>query len=118
MGARHPLLPVDVAWRIQPRKRFSLRRQDRSPEQAQIYDISVTGAAVWAPASDDIMRGSLVTMRFEDVEGEVAVRRIDPHPSGVLAIYGIEYPTDSPLGQRLHDKLLTAVIDPLPPPLG
>ena len=98
--------PTAVAWKL-PRAGWRQSVRPRDPEVGLIHDVSVTGAAIVAPADPKLHRGSVVSVAFGWVEGEVKVKRIDPHTDPTLLIYGVEFVrTDSPFARAIHHAFL------------
>jgi hypothetical protein len=112
LGERRPVEPTEVLWNLPPsgwRQRF----RKAEPQSGLLQDVSVTGAAVVAPADETILRGSEVKVAFGWVEGTVRVKRIDPHLDGARWIYGVEFEsTDSPLAQAIHQVFLERDVPP------
>lgn len=113
LGDRKPVEPTQIQWNV-PASGW-LKRFRRGEAQAGILqDVSVTGAAVVAPANPSITLGDMIPVSFGWIEGEVRVKRIDPHLDGSNSIYGVEFErTDTPLAQAIHKVFLDRN---LPPP--
>lgn len=105
LGERRPVQPAEVAWKVPPAG-WRQRIRPRRPEVGLIKDVSVSGAAIVAPADPGLHRGSIVHVAFGWVEGTVKVMRIDPSPDPKRLIYGVEFETDSTFAHALHHAFL------------
>ncbi len=106
LGDRKPVGSSEIRWNL-PQQSWKQRIRKEQPEVGLLQDVSVTGAGIVAPVNDRIGRGSLVPVAFGWVEGTVRVVRVEMHPDGVRAVYGVEWvSTDSPLAKAIHQTFL------------
>ena len=106
LGERRPVEATEIAWNIPPAG-WRQRLRPRDPAVGLIKDVSVTGAAIVAPADPSLHRGSIVPLAFGWIEGTVTVMRVDPSPDPKRLIYGVEFDrTDSPLAKAIHHAFL------------
>ncbi len=112
LGERRPVEPTQIQWNI-PAPGWRQRFRKLEPQTGLLRDVSVTGAAVVAPADEAIVRGTEVRVSFRWVEGLVRVKRVDPHADGARSIYGVEFDrTDSPFAQAVHAEFLHRDVPP------
>ena len=106
LGERRTVQPSELYWNL-PKPSWKQRFKKQEAEVGLLQDVSVTGAAVVAPANEHIGRGSRVPVAFGWVEGAVRVMRIEPHPDGQRVIYGVEFESsDSELAKAIHQTFL------------
>lgn len=112
LGERKPVEPTQLQWNV-PLPGWRQRFKKTEPQIGVLHDVSVTGAAVVAPADENIHRGAEVRVSFGWIEGTVHVKRIDPHLDGTSWIYGVEFErTDAPLAQAIHKAFLERDVPP------
>lgn len=112
LGERRPVEPTQIQWNI-PAPGWRQRFKKLEPQTGLLRDVSVTGAAVVAPADENIARGSEVRVSFRWIEGLVRVKRIDPDADGSRWIYGVEFErTDTPFAQAVHAEFLQRDVPP------
>jgi len=106
MGERREVGPTELRWNL-PTPNWRTRFRPREPQVGLVRDVSVTGAAIVAPADETIVRGSVVPVSFGWVEGTVKVKRVDPDTDPDKCVYGVEFDrTDSALAKAIHTVLL------------
>ena len=101
LGKRQSTPDIRIGWRIDRETRRGLRMKP-DPQEGVIIDISVTGAGVLAPASDELRPGSRVRISFDSHEGTVSVRRIAPTSDPAVSRYGVTF-------EEGHGPLIDAV---------
>lgn len=112
LGDRKPVEPTQIQWNIPP-SGWRSRLRKREPQTGLLQDVSVTGAAVVALHDPSISRGQMVPVSFGWIEGQVRVKRIEPHLDGARTIYGVEFErTDTPLAQAIHKAFLNRDVPP------
>ncbi|MCB0988273.1 MAG: PilZ domain-containing protein [Acidimicrobiales bacterium] len=112
LGERRPVQSSELQWNV-PKQTALSRFKKQQPEVGLLQDVSVTGAGVVAPISDQIQRGSKVAVAFGWVQGSVRVMRVEPHPDGVRAVYGVEWEsTDSELARAILHNFLQSDLPP------
>lgn len=62
----------------------------------RLVDISVSGAAVVAPAADDIGPGSVVLVQLGNARAAARIRRVESFDAAGWRIYGVEFVELSP----------------------
>ncbi len=67
------------------------RRRRASPETAWLVDLSVTGASIEAPRSDNLRVGHRIRVALDGHPGTVVIRRIAPTSSEWTLRYGVEF---------------------------
>lgn len=104
--------PSELYWNL-PKQSWKSRFKKQEAQVGLLQDVSVTGAAVVAPANEQIGRGTVVPVAFGWVEGTVRVMRVEPHPDGQRAIYGVEFESsDSELAKAIHQTFLQGDLPP------
>ena len=112
LGARRNVEETALQWNI-PDGGWRSRLRKETAQVGLLQDVSVTGAGVVAPANPSITRGSTVRVAFGWVEGDVRVKRVEPHPDGQRSIYGVEFDrTDTPLAKAIHAAFLDKNLEP------
>lgn len=92
VGQRHPIESVPVTWRADLPRRSGLLRRRTGAQPAHMVDLSVSGAAVVAPAAGDLRVGSVVVVDYEGHAGRVVIRRIAAGPiASAGSLYGVEF---------------------------
>jgi len=72
------------------------------PVQADVTELSVSGATVIAPSSDLLVPGTAVAIEIEGERGGVAVRNIALASSDGMTRYGVEF---LQLGPRIRARI-------------
>lgn len=90
LGERIPLGEVLVAWRVGEVVPGRLRDKPRPAEVGRVLDVSVSGAAIVAPAAPELRKGRVVAIRLDDAEALVRIRRIDAFGEDDWRVYGVE----------------------------
>lgn len=90
LGERRNIQPSQIHWNL-PKQGWKQRFKKQEAQVGILQDVSVTGAAVVAPLDGQVGRGSRVPVAFGWVEGAVRVIRVDPHPDGINATFGVEW---------------------------
>lgn len=107
LGDREPVEPTQIQWNIPVATGWRRWFSKREPQVGMLRDVSVTGAAISAPADPSISRGDLIAVSFGWVEGNVRVKRIEPGRDGRSTTYGVEFDnTQAPLAQAIHKVFL------------
>ena len=91
IGHRKPVVGLHCTWDLAGvgvRRRF-LRRH--VPVQAEVTELSVSGATVIAPASELLVPGTAVAIEIEGERGGVAVRNVAPAATDGMSRYGVEF---------------------------
>lgn len=89
LGERLGVHGVVVGWDTAGRR--SPRRHRRTFAEADVIDVSVTGAQLLAPTSPRIDIDSVVTIAAGGALGVVRVTRIVPVTNGPLRVFGVEF---------------------------
>lgn len=111
LGARHAAPGLVLSWNTGGRR--SPRRWHRPFEEADLIDLSVTGAQFLAPDNGRIVVGYKVSIVLDSALGEVRVKRIVPLSNGQLAMYGVEFIALEPaLEALLFPRIPTSVPTP------
>lgn len=89
IGERLGVHGVVVSWNTGGRR---LPRKRRRPfPEADVIDVSVSGAQLLAPIGSLIRVGQVVTIAAGGSLGSVQVRRIVPVTNGPLCVFGVEF---------------------------
>lgn len=108
IGGRVDMAAIPVRWRVplaEPKRRGGWRRRPEA-ESGLLLDLSVSGLQVRAPAADDLVRGSVVGVALDGVEGWGTIRRVAPVPRTRFCDYGVELSPDAvALVQWVHDRV-------------
>jgi hypothetical protein len=91
LGERIPLGEVLISWRVDEVIRGRLRDKPRPAEIGRVLDVSVSGAAIVAPASPDLRPGRVVAIRVDGADALVRIRRIDGFGEEDWRLYGVEF---------------------------
>ena len=91
LGERLPLGEVLLSWRVDEVVPGRLRDKPRPPEIGRLIDVSVSGAAIVAPASPDLRPGRAVVVRLDGADAVVRIRRIAEFGDDGWRIYGVEF---------------------------
>lgn len=89
LGDRHAVRGIVVDWDTGGRRRPTLGR--RRFEEADVIDVSVSGAQLLAPSNDRITPGTKVTIVAAGALGTVRVVRVAQVTNGKLSVYGVEF---------------------------
>ncbi|MFN8052162.1 MAG: hypothetical protein U0Q22_12030 [Acidimicrobiales bacterium] len=89
LGERHAVLGVVVDWNTGGRRRPGFGR--RAFEEADVIDVSVTGAQLLAPRDERIRVNQHLTIVAAGALGTVRVRRVADLVNGRLSVYGVEF---------------------------
>jgi hypothetical protein len=111
LGERLGVHGVVLSWNTRGRRRP--RWQRRPFPEADVIDVSVTGAQLLAPESPWIQVGQLITVAAGGAVGTVRIRRIVPVTNGPLCMFGVEFIDLEPALQAL---LFTHLDDAGPSP--
>lgn len=111
LGQRFDVEGLEIVWVTRhPGDDGGLLRRKVShlvEQSARLVDVSVTGAAVIAPASHHVQRGSTALIRIDGEEAVVRVERCSPTLRPRLMRYGVQFRrVDPALRARLE-----AVVD-------
>lgn len=106
MGERLAVHGVVLSW--DTRGRRSPRWKRRRFDEADVIDVSVSGAQLLAPDNQRIAVGHRVTIVAGGAIGVVRVKRIAPVTHGPLAIFGVEFVTLEPALEALLFSQLDA----------
>jgi hypothetical protein len=106
------MTPIKISWRV-PEKSRKKRWRSAAPEgeTGWIVDVSVTGAAIEAPRSDDLFLGHRVRIALGEHQGMVVIRRAVPSTVERMARYGVEFVDLEP---ELADELRTLLEEERP----
>lgn len=110
MGERLAVHGLVLSWNTRGRR--SPRWKRRQFDEADVIDVSVSGAQFLAPDNLSIIVGQKVTIVAGGAIGVVRVKRIVPVTNGPLALYGTEYITLEPALEALLFSHLDAVKRP------
>ncbi len=91
LGERLPLGEVLISWRVDEIIPGRLRDKPRPPEIGRLLDVSVSGAAIVAPASPDLRVGRAVAIRLDSADALVRIRRIGDFGDEEWRVYGVEF---------------------------
>lgn len=91
IGTRTRMTPLQIDWRLPDPDRKKRRRADPATESAWIVDVSVTGAAIEAPLSEDLFKGHRVRIGVDGSVGIVVIRRVTPTDNEWTVRYGVEF---------------------------
>ena len=91
LGERIGLGDVFVSWRVDELIPGRLRDRARPPEIGRVVDVSISGAAIVAPASPQLRRGRPVCIRLDDADAVVRIRRIEEIGDDDWRLYGVEF---------------------------
>jgi hypothetical protein len=109
LGVRHGIEPVAIRWKADLARKGSLfkRRSGIDPHLGYLYELSVSGAAIVAPAAKDVQVGYPVAVDCMGVAGLVVVRRIEPYTDPSYSVYGVEFSDQGgALAGTLYDTFL------------
>lgn len=90
LGERLHLGEVLIAWRVDEVIPGRVRDRPRPPEVGRMIDVSVSGAAIVAPAATELRPGRAVVIRLDDAESVVRIRRIVDFGEDGWLLYGVE----------------------------
>lgn len=90
LGERLQLGEVLIAWRVDEVIPGRVRDRPRPPEVGRLIDVSVSGAAIVAPAATELRPGRAVVIRLDDAEAVVRIRRIVDFGEEGWLLYGVE----------------------------
>ncbi len=91
LGERLDLGEVLLSWRVDEVIPGRLKDKPRPPEIGRLIDVSVSGAAIVAPASSDLRPGRPVVIRLDGADAVVRIRRIAEFGDDAWRIYGVEF---------------------------
>jgi len=95
---------MHVAWALRP-KRWSRSEVALDPD-AQVIDLSMTGALVRAKRHRDLTAGSDVALQLEGVRGHVVIRHVRDTDDPAIALYGVEFVNPgSRLRSLVHERV-------------
>lgn len=89
LGARMPVSGLRVGWNT--KGRAVPGRLRRPFIQADVTDVSISGASVIAPADKLLVPGAVVSIAAEGAVGKVVIRRVTPMTEGKQVLYGVEF---------------------------
>jgi hypothetical protein len=114
---RQGVKPVAAGWRLDRDDDAWAEDPYRCPppvEEAEVLEVSVTGARLRAPFTRDLHVGSRTIMEVGGVSGSVIVRHIETCTDLTRSDYGVEFAEpNSPLPSLIFDMFL-AEAAPLP----
>ena len=110
LGERLAVHGLVLGWNTRGRR--TPRWKHRQFDEADVIDVSVTGAQLLAPDDLRIIVGHRVTIVAGGAIGAVRVKRIVPVSNGPLALYGVEFITLEPPLEALLFSRLDAVKRP------
>lgn len=100
LGERISLGEVLVAWRANEVVPGRLRDKPRPTEVGRVVDVSVSGAAIVAPASPELRKGRAVVIQLDEHQAVVRIRRISEiEGAAEWRVYGVEF-LETDLGFR------------------
>jgi hypothetical protein len=91
LGERILLGEVLISWRVDEVIPGRVRDKARPPEIGRLLDVSVSGAAIVAPASSDLRVGRAVAIRLDGADALVRIRRIADLGHEEWRLYGVEF---------------------------
>lgn len=91
LGERLALGEVLLSWRVDEVIPGRVRDKPRPPEIGRLIDVSVSGAAIVAPASSDLRPGRPVVIRLDGADAVVRIRRIGDVGDDAWRLYGVEF---------------------------
>lgn len=107
---RQGVEPVAAGWRLDRDDDAWVRDPYRCPppvEQAEVLEVSVTGARLRAPFTKDLQVGSRTTMEVGGVLGSIIIRHIETCTDLTRSEYGVEFAEpNSPLPSLIYDTFL------------
>ena len=105
LGERLGVHGVVVSFNTQGRRQPRWRRKFA---EADVVDVSVSGAQLLAPDDHTVEVGQKITVCAGGALGSVRVRRIVPVTNGPLCVYGVEFISlEPPLEALLFAHLAT-----------
>jgi hypothetical protein len=100
------MTPIKISWRVPEKGKKKRWKSASAGEAAWIVDVSVTGAAIEAPRSDDLFLGQRVRIALGEHHGVVVIRRAVPSTVERMARYGVEFVDLEPaLADELRELL-------------
>jgi len=104
VGDRLAVQGIVLGWNTKGRRTPRWKRQPFA--EADVIDVSVSGASVLAPDDRSILLNQKVTVTAGGALGEVRVRRIVPVSNGQTAVFGVEFVSlEEPLEALLYSRL-------------
>jgi len=91
LGERISLGDVLIGWRVDEIVQGRLRDRPRPTEIGRIIDVSVSGAAIVAPAAPEMRPGRPVAIRVGEADGIVRIRRVSELEEPGWCLYGVEF---------------------------
>jgi hypothetical protein len=94
LGARLDVSGLWVLWDISRVDRRSARERRRHPVEqqfGQVLNLSVSGAAIIAPAAPHLRPGSMIDIEAGGFKGMVAIHRIDEMGDPFQRVYGVSF---------------------------
>jgi hypothetical protein len=107
IGRRARIGGLDITWVVPRRSAWTLRR---SPIEAvgRVEDVSLTGAAITAPADAPLLIGETVIIRFQGFDNSVVVRRAQATDDPAVVRVGVELVVVHP---ELKHRITQAVVE-------
>jgi hypothetical protein len=92
IGNRKPVDRLPIDWQVGERPAgFGRRRKKDATVDAQVHEVSITGAAITAPHSAELIRGRRVRIGVGGLHGLVVIKRSVPTAEVGITRYGVEF---------------------------
>jgi hypothetical protein len=89
LGERRAVRGIVLDWDTKGRRRPGIVR--RRFDDADVIDVSVSGAQLLAPRDERLRRGDVVTVVAAGALGKVRIIRVADVTNGRLSVYGVEF---------------------------